>query len=187
MKISTSLSKLLLLLTATAILAFPSLAETKLTKAVAVIESTTVAKAPKNRVIGVLHFTQVDGKLRLTGTLKGLPANSTHGFHIHEFGDISKSDGTSAGGHFNPEGHPHAGPHADKRHAGDLGNIKTDAKGEAKIDVTLDDLTLAEGPNAVLGRALVVHAKSDDLKSQPSGDAGDRIGVGVIGWASAQK
>lgn len=187
MKISTSFSKFFLVLTATAALAFPALAETKSTGAVAVVESTSVAQAPKSRVIGVLHFSESNGKLRVTGTLKGLPPNSTHGFHIHEFGDLSTSDGTSAGGHFNPSGDPHAGPHADKHHAGDLGNITSDSKGEAKIDLTLDSLTIADGPNAVLGRSVVVHAKADDLKSQPSGDAGDRIGVGVIGWASAQK
>jgi Cu-Zn family superoxide dismutase len=119
------------------------------------------------------------------GEITGLTPGK-HGFHVHEFGDITSPDGTSAGGHFNPTGEPHAGPDADKRHAGDFGNIEADASGKAKISF-LDKKISFEGPNNILGRGLVVHAKPDDLKSQPSGDAGDRVGVAVIGVKKAAK
>jgi Cu-Zn family superoxide dismutase len=124
-----------------------------------------------------------DGGVRITADLKGLPPNSTHGFHIHEYGDCSAPDASSAGGHYNPDHHKHAGPNAPQHHAGDLGNIKTDAKGNAHLEITVHDITIDGEKNPVLGRAVIVHEKADDLKSQPTGDAGARIGCGVIGLA----
>lgn len=155
-------------------------------RAVAVIEATAVKEAPKERVMGELYFEEKDGKLHIWGEITGLKPNSKHGFHIHQYGDKTKPDGTSAGGHFNPDKKPHAGPGADHHHAGDFGNITADAQGKAKVDITADWLTVSKGTSAVLGHSVVVHAKADDLKSQPSGDAGDRIGIGVIGWANPE-
>lgn len=129
-------------------------------------------------VTGLIHLKQMDGFVHLSGRIEGLQPGQ-HGFHIHEFGDLTKRDGTSAGGHFNPEGHPHAGPDDEKRHAGDLGNVDADDSGVAEVDIRAEGLQLT----SVLGRSLVVHAKADDLKSQPSGDAGARKAVGVIGIA----
>src|SRR5207244_1746972 len=105
-----------------------------------------------------------------------------HGFHIHEFGDMSSADGMATGGHFNPDGHKHGGPDDRERHAGDFGNVEAGADGKATIKMT-DKMIALSGPNTILGRALIVHAKEDDLKTQPSGNAGDRIGQGVIGVA----
>jgi superoxide dismutase, Cu-Zn family len=89
-------------------------------------------------------------------------------------------DATSAGGHFNPEGHPHALPDQEKRHAGDFGNLKADGDGNATLTLTVDNITLNCGGHGILGRAVIVHAKPDD-GGQPTGNAGDRIGAGVIG------
>ena len=104
----------------------------------------------------------------------------THGLHIHERGDCSAPDASSAGGHFNPGGMPHAGPSELKRHAGDLGNIEVEANGKGHLEIVSDLLTVRPGPNSVVGKAVVFHEKRDDLASQPTGDAGGRLGCGVI-------
>ncbi len=140
--------------------------------AVAVLASTSGSD-----VKGVIMLKQEDGYVQLSGKIINLEPGE-HGFHIHEFGDLTKADGTAAGGHFNPDGHEHGAPGADS-HAGDLGNITADDSGVAKIDVKAEGLKL----HIVLGRSIVVHGKADDLKSQPSGAAGPRVGVGVIGIA----
>jgi len=103
-----------------------------------------------------------------------------HGLHLHENGDCSAPDATSAGGHFNPSGNPHAGPVEHARHAGDLGNIEIDADGKGHLEIRSDMLTVKPGPNSVVGRAVVFHEKADDLKTQPTGAAGARQGCGVI-------
>ena len=91
------------------------------------------------------------------------------------------ADGKCAGGHFNPTGMPHAGPDDAKRHVGDLGNLKADSTGNASYKRT-DDVISLNGRNSIIGRSLIVHAKPDDFKTQqPPGNAGDRIGCGVIG------
>ena len=139
-----------------------------------------IQPANGSNVHGTVLFEKIDGGVRVTARIGGLEAGSTHGFHIHEFGDVSAPDGTSAGGHYNPEGHPHALPDEEPRHAGDLGNLEADDKGNAEKTLTVNNITLAGAKNPIIGRALIVHAKEDD-GSQPTGDAGDRIGMGVIG------
>ncbi len=137
----------------------------------------------ESKVKGIVRFT-VDGEtIKVVAEVEGLPANSTHGFHIHEYGDCSAPDGSSAGSHYNPEGHQHAGPDAPQRHAGDLGNLTSDENGKAKLELTLDGLTINGTKNPIIGRAVIVHEKADDLQSQPTGDAGGRIACGVIGIA----
>jgi Cu-Zn family superoxide dismutase len=106
----------------------------------------------------------------------------THGFHVHEFGDCSAPDFASAGGHFNPTSEPHAGPKDAHRHEGDLGNVEAGADGSVAVDYTDSGLRF-EGDKSILGRAVVVHANADDLKTQPSGNAGGRVACGVIGVA----
>lgn len=133
-----------------------------------------------NDVEGHVTFTKSGDGVTIEAKVGGLEPNSRHGFHIHEFGDISAADGTSAGGHFNPEGHDHGLPDEEPRHAGDLGNLEADEDGMATMSRTVDDITLTEGANAVLGRGVVVHAKPDD-GGQPTGNAGPRIAVGTIG------
>jgi len=145
--------------------------------AVCVIQPTT-----NNSVSGVVHFTTLDGgKVEVEARISGLAPNSKHGFHIHQFGDATDPGGKSLGGHFNPEGHPHALPPAAMRHAGDLGNIVADASGNANFSATFDNFSLG-GHNNVIGRGMVIHAKPDD-GGQPTGNAGPRQAVGVIGLA----
>ncbi len=136
-----------------------------------------------SKVFGLIVFTQKGDTVHIKGEIKGLTPG-LHGFHVHEYGDLSSNDGLSTGGHFNPEGTPHGGPHSRKRHVGDLGNVKADESGTATIDLT-DKLISLHGKHSIIGRALIVHAKKDDEKSQPSGDAGGRVGGGVIGVANA--
>lgn len=104
----------------------------------------------------------------------------THGFHIHEKGDCSDPEAKSAGGHFNPGGMPHAGPTAAQRHAGDLGNIEIKDSGSGDLDLDSDMLTVKAGPNSVVGRSVIFHEKTDDMTTQPTGNAGGRLGCGVI-------
>ena len=136
-----------------------------------------------NQVSGTLTFDKVPAGVHIHGQISGLEPKSTHAMHIHEFGDASAPDGTSAGSHFNPEGHTHGGPSSAPHHAGDLGNITADDAGKATIDMTVNDLSIAELRNPVIGRGVVIHAKADDFQTQPTGNAGGRIGVGVIGIA----
>jgi Cu-Zn family superoxide dismutase len=138
--------------------------------------------ASKSHVRGVVVFTQKDDGVTITGEVTGLKPG-LHGFHIHEFGDCSEPDGSCAGGHFNPTKMPHGGPNSPQRHVGDLGNIKADESGKAVIDMT-DKVIKLSGPNSIIGRGLIVHADPDDLKTQPTGNAGARVACGVIGIAN---
>lgn len=129
---------------------------------------------------GTVTFTKVEGGVEVIAKVSGLNPNSEHGFHIHELGNVAAADGTSTGGHYNPEGHDHGMPHADMKHAGDFGNLKANADGVAELKIVSNLITLAGPKNAIIGRGVVIHAKQDD-GSQPTGNAGARIGVGVIG------
>jgi Cu-Zn family superoxide dismutase len=132
-------------------------------------------------VKGTITFTQQDGSVAVSGEITGLTPGE-HAFHIHEFGDCSSADGMSAGGHFNPEGKPHGGPHDEERHVGDLGNLKADDSGKAVVNLE-DKMLQLSGPHSIIGRSVIVHAKADDLKSQPAGNAGGRIACAVVGIA----
>jgi len=136
-----------------------------------------------SKVSGIVIFTVKDGAIDITGEVTGLTPGK-HGFHVHEFGDMSSSDGLATGGHFNPEKEKHGGPHAMERHVGDLGNIEADASGTATIKMT-DNMIKLYGKHSIIGHGLIVHAKADDLKTQPTGDAGGRVAQGVIGAAKA--
>jgi Cu-Zn family superoxide dismutase len=132
-------------------------------------------------VAGKVTFTVTPEGVEIAGTVTGLTPGK-HGFHVHEFGDMSSADGLATGGHFNPEKEKHGGPHAAERHVGDLGNITADDSGTATIKIS-DSQVRLYGKHSVLGRGLIVHAKEDDLKTQPTGDAGGRVAQGVIGVA----
>jgi Cu-Zn family superoxide dismutase len=134
-----------------------------------------------NSVSGWIAFAPMADHVHVTAEVKGL-APGKHGFHVHEKGDCSSGDGKSAGGHFNPAAAPHAGPDAEKRHAGDLGNLEADAAGIAKYD-RMDMLLRLSGEDSILGRAVIVHAGEDDFTTQPTGAAGARIACGVIAEA----
>lgn len=130
---------------------------------------------------GTLILRAEDGGVRITGEITGLKPGSEHGFHVHENGDCSAPDATSAGGHFNPTGEPHGSMDSAAHHAGDMPNLRANAEGVANVDVLVKAISLDPDSNAdVIGRALVVHQNPDDYKSQPAGDAGPRIACGVI-------
>ena len=130
-------------------------------------------------VNGEAKFVDRGGKVEITVDANGLPAGK-HGIHVHEKGDCSASDASSAGAHFAPGGGAHAGPGDAGRHAGDLGNIEAGADGKGKLTITTDKLSVGSGENSVVGKSLVIHTDADDLKTQPSGNSGSRIGCGVI-------
>jgi superoxide dismutase, Cu-Zn family len=138
-----------------------------------------------NKVSGTVTFMPVADGVQVHAEIMGLTPGK-HGFHVHEFGDCSAADASSAGAHFNPTNQPHAGPDAAARHEGDMGNVEADASGNAKLDYVDHQISLANDAKSVIGRSVVVHAKPDDLKTQPSGDSGARIACGVIGWAKGQ-
>jgi Cu-Zn family superoxide dismutase len=133
-----------------------------------------------SKVHGVLTFTQKGHSVTIKGEISGLEPGK-HGFHVHEFGDITDAKGMSTGGHFDPAHSKHGKPEDEKRHVGDLGNITADDSGKAAIDIT-DSVISLNGPHSIIGRAIIVHAK-EDIFTQPVGDAGGRVGAGVIGIA----
>jgi Cu-Zn family superoxide dismutase len=132
-------------------------------------------------VSGTVTFTKVEGGVKIVADVTGLSPGQ-HGFHIHEFGDCSAPDATSAGGHFNPHHMLHGAPDAAARHAGDFGNLEADASGKAhyeRVDTTIS----LDGADSIVGHGVIVHEKADDLKTQPTGNAGARVACGVIGVA----
>lgn len=149
------------------------------TKAVAVLQPTA-----GNDVSGIVYFNLLDNGVEIIADVDGLePGN--HGFHIHQFGDLRAEDGTSAGGHFNPHGVVHGAPTDSVRHVGDLGNIVAMDDQTAhyeRIDTTIS----FTGKTSIIGRAVVIHEGEDDFTSQPTGAAGSRLAVGVIGIANEQ-
>lgn len=169
-----SLLFLLMVMTAGAQMNHGSHSGTGPSKAIAVLNPTKGSS-----VSGIVTFEKTGNGVRVTAKISGLmPGN--HGFHIHEYGDCSAENGISAGGHFNPAGMPHSGPMMEKRHVGDMGNLEADKDGNAFLDY-VDPMITLTGPYAVIGYGVIVHEKEDDLKSQPTGDAGGRLACGVIG------
>lgn len=142
--------------------------------------ATLQATQENSTVSGKVSFEEVSEGLRVRASLEGVPPGK-HGFHIHEKGDCG-DQGKSAGGHFNPDGMTHGnmmkGGFAGA-HAGDFGNIEIGEDGKGSLDFTAHGLTLDNGKYGVLGRSLILHEKEDDY-SQPTGNAGSRIGCGEI-------
>src|SRR5918994_5628052 len=110
-------------------------------RATAALQPTKGSKA-----FGEATFEQVGDKVRVIVFAQGLKPNAEHGFHIHEAGDCSSGDGMSTKGHFNPHGKPHGDPKSPERHAGDLPALRADKGGRAKIDITMDVITVRPGP-----------------------------------------
>jgi superoxide dismutase, Cu-Zn family len=131
-----------------------------------------------SKVHGTVTFTQVSGGVRVVADIYELTPGQ-HGFHMHEKGDCSAPDGSSAGGHWNPAGMPHGGPQSVRRHAGDFGNLVADSTGHASTSFVEPLLTFL-GPSTIVGRSVVVHEKRDDMVTQTAGDSGARQACGVI-------
>lgn len=142
-------------------------------RAVAVLSPTQGQKAH-----GEVVFERKPGGVEVVARVEGL-APGTHGFHVHEVGDCSSPDASSAKGHFNPGNQPHGAREASRRHEGDLGNIAADASGKAEAKLVDRQLAL-DGPESIVGKAVIVHEKADDFTTQPTGDAGGRVACGVV-------
>ncbi|KAH7721431.1 superoxide dismutase [Aphelenchoides avenae] len=127
--------------------------------------------------VGVIDFTTVDtqDKVLVNGTITGLSPEN-HGFHIHEFGDYGNNC-LATGDHFNPRGATHGGRESPQRHVGDLGNVVADADGTAHFSFE-DSLISLNGPESIIGRAVVVHANPDP---GTTANSGPRVACGVIG------
>lgn len=139
-----------------------------------------VTPTPGNAARGIVTFKDTDEGLLVVAEISGLTPNQKHGFHVHQRGYSGSSDATCTGGHYDPE---NTGFHAlpgfdDDHHAGDLGVLEADGSGRASYRAVFADLSVA-GSHAVIGRAVIIHAKPDD-GGQPTGNAGARIGVGNI-------
>jgi Cu-Zn family superoxide dismutase len=129
-----------------------------------------------NAMTGQAVFTPApDRGVVLVVDVQGAPPG-LHAIHLHEIGDCSAPDAASAGDHYNPTGHKHGDPKATEHHAGDFGNLEVVADGTGHLEIQLPDLTIEQ----VRDRALVIHARPDDMSTQPSGNSGDRIGCGVV-------
>jgi Cu-Zn family superoxide dismutase len=141
----------------------------------------TLAGASGSKVTGSLQLTASTTGVTLAGEISGLAPNTEHGFHVHEIGDCSAPDAKSAGDHFNPEHAAHGGPTSATKHLGDIPNLQSDGSGKVAVNAMIGGATLRDGgPNDLVGRAVIVHAKRDDYMTQPSGDSGDRIACGVV-------
>ncbi len=140
-----------------------------------------MSPASASLVSGRLLIDAIDGGVRIHGELGGLGRNGVHAIHVHERGDCSAADASTAGGHFNPEGVAHGRAGTPPHHLGDMDNLHANAQGVAKVDLHLHGVTLGSGAaNDILGRAIIVHANPDDYSSQPTGNAGARVACGVI-------
>lgn len=147
------------------------------------------AESGKAVIQATAEGSPVSGEAALTETPEGLKVTvhvvnvfpGKHGLHVHQFGSCLDM-GSAAGGHYNPHGVQHGFLPSDGfvgAHAGDFGNIEVGADGAGLLELTLPDLRLSGGPNSVGGRAIILHEKEDDF-GQPTGNAGGRIGCGVI-------
>jgi Cu-Zn family superoxide dismutase len=122
-----------------------------------------------------------DGGVSIAIDFKGLPPGE-HALHFHQTAKCEPPF-TSAGGHFNPAGKKHGLENPEGPHAGDMANFTVAANGTAKATVVNKNVTMGDGPNSIYangGTALMIHAKGDDMKTDPAGNAGDRIACGLV-------
>jgi Cu-Zn family superoxide dismutase len=139
----------------------------------------TLESRSGSTVSGTVTFRASGPKVRVEALVAGLTPGE-HGFHVHEAGDCSAADASSAKGHFNPAGRAHGHHGGSERHAGDMPNLVADSSGRATLSADLDMMSVTEGPAGILGRSVVIHADPDDYKSQPAGNSGKRVACGVI-------
>jgi Cu-Zn family superoxide dismutase len=140
-----------------------------------------LAGASGSLVSGTLTLVPVRGGVHVGGDVGGLVPGSSHGFHVHQTGDCSAADASSARGHFNPTSRAHGNPESHMHHLGDIDNLLADADGVAHVDAMLRGVSLGGGAlDDIAGRAIVVHASPDDYRTQPSGNSGARIACGAI-------
>jgi len=144
----------------------------RVVSAVAIISGNT----PEG-ITGTIRFVRLKKGVRVTGEIYGLTPGK-HGFHIHENGACDRPTFETAGPHFNPDAHKHGDMTMDS-HAGDYGNIVADDYGVAKFSF-IDKEASFKGKYSIIGKSVLIHEKEDDLKTDPSGNSGARIGCGII-------
>jgi len=178
MAIICAMNKLKLSLTALAMLvafAIPSAAKMA-------AKTKVEFKDTQGKSVGTAVISQKGAGVVLDVRVHDLPPG-VHGIHFHQNAKCDPPDFKSAGGHFNPDGKKHGFDNPEGHHAGDMLNLTVDAKGKAKAKLEDKDVTLGDGPHSLFsngGTALMIHAKADDMKTDPSGNSGDRIACGVI-------
>ena len=161
-----------------------------------VIQELVIPSTPSQQAIAILGsasgsdltgtavFTQSGETITLTVEIQNV-SPGLHAVHIHEKGDCSAPDGTSAGGHWNPTNVAHGKWGEGEFHLGDIGNIPVGEDGTGKIELTTNLWEMGTGSDLdIIGKGIIVHAGADDFTSQPSGAAGARIGCGAIGLAN---
>lgn len=141
----------------------------------------TLEAASGSSVTGEVKFTEKNGKVQFELTAQNLTPGE-HAVHLHENGDCSAEDASSAGGHWNPDMKPHGkrGP-GNSFHKGDIDNMNVGQDGKGTLNMTIEGWTIG-GPDStnILNKSVIIHEKADDFTSQPSGNAGSRVACGVI-------
>lgn len=147
-----------------------------------IFASVTLEPKSGSRAEGKAWLTKSDAGFQLVVSVQNVKPGK-HGIHFHEKGDCSAPDASSAGAHFNPTKLTHGTPDPMKHHVGDLGNITVESDGTGVLNLVIGREVFHPGFTdwtELIGKSLVLHEKVDDLKTQPSGDSGDRIACGVV-------
>lgn len=181
MKLTSAIFVILVLLTCLTSCAFNKTCLCHKNKSEHSVNVDMLSTSDPNVVYGKIKISETSKGLLVKGAFTGVPNPGKHGLHVHENGSCADT-GKAAGGHFNPDGHQHglittngyAGAHA-----GDMGNVVIDQKGNGVFSILLPESSLTEGKYNIAGKAVVLHEKEDDY-GQPVGNAGGRIGCGII-------